>query len=186
MEIELIKDFVYRECQRPQNAFGLAFFEQHILVARDYGLLLADQLSADPEIITLAAYLHDIAAVQDWEAVPQHHLLGAETARGLLRQENYPPERIEQVAACIQSHSSPIQTGQGSLEEVCLSNADALAQIARPVYWLYYAFRIRNYDFEKGRLWLLQHYEKNWGILIPPARDLIAAEYQQTIDSLQQ
>jgi HD superfamily phosphodiesterase len=66
---EAIKTFVRETCQQPENAFGAAFFEQHILVVRDYGLKLAEVLSADPEVVTLAAYLHDLAAVQDFQAV---------------------------------------------------------------------------------------------------------------------
>jgi uncharacterized protein len=178
MLLDTIKDYVLAECRQPQNVFGEAFFEEHILLVRDYARRLAEVLSADPEIVTLAAFLHDIAAVQDFAAVPQHHLLGAEAARELLLRQNYPPERAERVAACIRAHNSPLAEGAGSPEEVCLSNADAMAQIARPVYWLFYAFRIRKNDFSAGRVWLREWYEKKWGLLIPPAQELIAEEYR--------
>lgn len=178
MLLETIREYVYTECCRPQNAFGEAFYADHILVVRDYALRLAEILGADPEIVTLAAYLHDIAAVQDFASVPRHHLLGAEIARELLLRQDYPPERIERVAACIEAHNSPLGEGAGTPEEVCLSNADAMAQIARPAYWLFYAFQIRKNDFSAGRAWLREWYEKKWGLLIPPAREFIAEEYR--------
>lgn len=184
MLIETIKDYVMAACRSPQNAFGEAFFEEHILVVRDFALQLAQGLGADPEILTLAAYLHDIAAVQDFAVVPQHHLLGAEVARELLLRHNYPVERIGRVAGCIQAHNSPLAEGKGLPEEVCLSNADAMAQIARPVYWLYYAFQVRKFDFAAGRTWLRERYKKSWGLLIPPAREMISQEYEQAVDCL--
>lgn len=69
---EEIKILVRTAFQQPENAFGAAFFEQHILPVRDCGPKLAEVLSADLEVITLAAYLHDLAAVQDFQVVSWH------------------------------------------------------------------------------------------------------------------
>ena len=174
---KVIREYVFNECKDSKNAFGPAFFEQHLLVVLEYGKRLAAVLGADTEIVELAAYLHDIAAVGDITVVPQHHLLGAESARETLQQHSYPSERIERVVQCITSHSAPVQIGKGSPEEVCLSDADAMSQIARPVYWLHYAFRVRQFDFKTGQRWYRQRVESNWSQLIRPAKDIIEKEY---------
>jgi uncharacterized protein len=184
MITETVREYVFDACQSDSNAFGLAFFEEHLLVVREYSGPLAQALGADAEIVELAAYLHDIAAVQDFAALPKHPILSAETARKVLRDNGYATERIERVAQCILSHSAPVQIGKGSPEEVCLSNADAMSQIVRPVYWLYYVFRVRQFGFAEGREWLRQRVENNWAVLIPPARALIEKEYGQVRECL--
>ncbi len=176
--VEMIREHVLIACKSDENAFGPAFFDQHLLVVREYGLKLAAVFSADAEIVELAAYMHDLAAIGDITLIPKHHLLGADVARGLLTEIHYPADRIERVARCITSHSAPVQIGAGAPEEVCVSNADAISQIVRPVYWLNYVFGIRRFDFETGRGWYRQRLDSNWNQLIPQARTLIEAEYQ--------
>lgn len=184
MIAETARQYVLDQCRSSRNAFGPAFFEQHLLVVREYGLKLAAVLDADAEIVELAAYLHDLAAIGDIAVIPKHHLLGADLARRVLQQHNYPPDRIERVARCITSHSAPVQIGNGAPEEVCLSNADAMSQIARPVYWLHYAFHVRQFGFETGLGWYRQRVDSNWSQLIPQARDMIEPEYRFARDLL--
>ncbi len=184
MIVEAIRKYVAGACTSDRNTFGPAFFEQHLLVVRDYGGLLAKTLGGEAEIVELAAYLHDIAAVQDIAALPKHPALSAEIARKVLQDNGYPAERIERVAKCILSHAAPIQIGSGSLEEVCLSNADAMSQITRPAYWLYFAFRVRQLGFAEGTEWLRQRVENNWAALIPPARAVIDGEYRRVREVL--
>jgi uncharacterized protein len=181
---ETIREHVLDQCKSDRNAFGPAFFEQHLLVVLEYGRKLAVVSDADAEIVELAAYLHDLAAVGDITIIPRHHLLGADLARNVLEENNYPSERIERVARCITSHSAPVQVGGGLPEEVCVSNADAMSQIARPVYWLYYVFRVRQFDFETARAWYRQRVDSNWSQLIPQARDMIEQEYRLAKDLL--
>ncbi len=184
MITEVVREYVLNECNNSRNAFGPAFFDRHLLVVREYGSLLAKTLGADAEIVELAAYLHDLAAVRDITTVSRHPMAGAEIARGILQEHGYPSERVERVARCIISHSSPVQVGGGLPEEVCLSNADAISQIVKPVYWLYYVFRVRQSGFTEGRDWLLRRVESNWTALIQPARDLIETEYRQARELL--
>ncbi|MBN1347109.1 MAG: hypothetical protein JXQ73_30740 [Phycisphaerae bacterium] len=84
----------------------------------------------------------------------------------------------------IACHSSPVPLGGGTPEAVCLSNADAMAQITQPAYWLYYAFVVRRWDFEAGTQWYRQRVEDHWDRLIGPARERIAASYQRTQEIL--
>jgi uncharacterized protein len=184
MIVEAIREYVAEACSSSKNAFGPAFFEQHLSVVAGYGKRLGEALGADLEMIELAAWLHDISAVQDIAVLPKHPGLSAEIAQGVLQQHGYSPERIDRVARCIAAHSVPVQTGHGLPEEVCVSNADAMSQIVKPAYWLYYVFRVRRFNFAEGRDWLRQRVENNWAALIPPAREIVENEYRQVREIL--
>jgi len=179
-----IRSYAAEQCRRESNALSPAFFEEHILPVADYGVRLARQLGADPEIVEISAYLHDISAVVDLRSMPEHPRLSAEASGSLLAQMAYPSDSIRKVERCILTHSSPLQIGEGSLEEVCLSNADAVSQIARLPYWLFFAFSIRRLGFCEGTEWLRNRVETNWRALIEPARALVEREYALARDCL--
>lgn len=184
MIVDAIKKYVADECNSSRNAFGPAFFEEHLSVVVGYARRLAGALGADLEIVELAGWLHDISAVQDFAALPKHPVLSAEIARSMLLEKGYPSERIERVTACIASHSSPVRVGNGLIEEVCVSNADAMSQIVKPAYWFYYVFHVRQFGFAEGRDWLRQRVEANWAALIPVARATIEKQYRQISELL--
>ncbi len=178
MEIASIRDFVGSQCQQNENIFGSSFFDQHLAVVAEYAGILAKDLGADGEIVELAAYLHDLSAVRDASTIPNHANLSASLARQLLTERACPPSLVDGVVSSIAAHSNPIPIGRRPPEEVCVSNADAMAQIARPLYWSYVVFGIRKQVFEAGRQWLLQLYEIKWNALIQPGRELVADKYR--------
>ncbi len=184
MIVNQIRNYVYEQCKRENNRLSPAFFDQHILPVADYGLRMAGLLGADCEIVEIAAYLHDLSAVQDLQSIPVHHRLSAELAGALLVGWDYPADSTERVKQCILTHSTPLQIGEGSLEDVCLSNADAMALIAELPYWFFFAFVVRKLSFSEGREWLRGKVEMNWNALIEPARALIQAEYALARDCL--
>lgn len=185
MSTTAISEFVLAECSRNENAFGLSFFDEHVALVVSYGKKLAQQLGADVEIVELAAYLHDLSAVRDVTILSEHAIRGAVLAQRLLSEWGYSVDKARRVAECIASHSSPIPLGVGTLEEVCLSNADAIAQISRPTFWLFYAFTIRKLSFTAGRQWLLNLVERNWTTMVGPARDMAREAYQLAAKLLQ-
>lgn len=184
MIVDVIKKFVADECNSSRNAFGPAFFDEHLSVVVGYARRLAGALGADPEIVELAGWLHDLSAIQDFAALPKHAALSAEIARRMLQERGYPSERIDRVAKCIVSHSAPVQVGNGLVEEVCVSNADAMAQIVKPAYWFYYVFHVRQFGFMEGRDWLRQRVESNWVALVPVGRATIEKQYRQISELL--
>jgi uncharacterized protein len=184
MVTDVVRECVLTECRKSGNVLGPAFFDQHLAVVVDYGKALARILGADLEIVELAAWLHDMAAVRDIRSLPKHPASGAEIAQTILKRNDYASKRAERVARCILSHSVPVQVGSGASEEVCLSNADSMSFIAKPTYWLYFAFRVRQMGYEEGKTWLLQRVESNWAVLIQPARDMIEKEFGQTRELL--
>ena len=184
MLIDDIRELVYQACLRSENILSPAFFDQHLVVVAECATRLAGTLGADAEVVDLAAYLHDITAVLDPTTMPDHPRLSAEFATRILVDRGYRQDRIATVARAIASHSEPLPPGSASSEEVCLSNADAAARILRPAYWLYFSFGIRKSGFDEGRQWLKSLFEKQWSLLIEPARELVGPQYAVMMDVL--
>lgn len=165
------------ECNKTQNVFGSAFFDRHILIVKEYACTLAELLGADRETVEISAYLHDISAVRDISTISRHSDLSAEIAESILIEKSYDPYNIEIIKQVIKSHSKPIKIGEGMLEEVCISNADAVSQIVNPSYWLYFAFSIRKLGYAEGVSWYKNRIEENYNGLIDIAKDMVKDKY---------
>jgi predicted metal-dependent HD superfamily phosphohydrolase len=127
-------------------------------------------------VVELAAWLHDLAAVRDFATLPTHARDGARLAGEWLALQGLPAPRVEAVRRCVASHSAPVAPGAGTVEEVCLSNADVLAQLARPAYWFHYLHDVRGLSREEGRPWFRARATEVWTALAPEARALALAE----------
>ncbi len=182
MLLEEIRGEVRAACERPENALAASFYDEHLGIVAAHATSLAGALGADREIVELAAWLHDISAVLDFATLPTHPEASAELAGGMLAGHGYPAGRVAAVAAAIRRHSRPLAVGEGTPEEVCLSNADASAQIAAPAYWLYFAFRVRNLSFADGRAWYAARVRQNWAAMIPEARALVETAYARALE----
>lgn len=179
--IKLARERMRTACEQAENLFGAAFFEEHVERVREFALELAPQVGADPEIVELAAYLHDAAAVADYSTVARHAEHGALLAAAFLAAHGYPADRAERVAQAIRSHSTPVDPAQSSPEEVCVSHGDAMAQIARPAYWIWYGATVRQLGFEDTRQWWRERVESHWSRLLPAAQATVEAPYRLTL-----
>lgn len=163
-------------CHAPANRFGAAFFEEHVEPVVAASLALAAPLGADRDVVTLAGYLHDLAAVEDFATLPDHACAGARRARELLSGLGLSPAAIDAVSRCIETHSAPVPPGRGTPEQICLSHADVLAQLARPLYWCHYLYGVRGLAYADGRAWLRSRVEQTFDALVPEAQALGAAD----------
>jgi len=184
MGTQAIRALVQRECQAKANVFGPAFFEQHVTPVAMYAGELARRLGADETTVELAAYLHDLSAVRDPATLPTHALDSARIACEILTQHGYPPHVVDAVRSSIERHSTPVVFGQGSIEEICLSNADVMSHIGRPVYWLFYQYRVRGVSYEDGASWLRGRTLTVWSGLVDEAKDIIAPDRELTLELL--
>lgn len=171
-----VADLVREACRRKENRFGPAFLTEHVEPATALALTLAPRLGADPEVVALAAWLHDLAAVRDFGCLPEHAAEGAQLAREILPAMGVPAPRVEAVARTILSHSFPVRAGQGTPEEVCLSNADVLSHLARPAYWTFYLYGPRSMAYRDGLLWLSGRIGPAFLALTPHAQALGTAD----------
>ncbi len=101
----------------------------HIAEVAAFAQKLAEPTGADEEIVTLAAYFHDISRVT--LGPESHDVKSAEMARDWLREHDYPAEGIERVAAAIVAHMLPVMgPGRDSvpLEGRILYDADKIGR----------------------------------------------------------
>ena len=175
---EQMRSWIKDVCSRGPGPFQDDFFEKHICVMAKVADTLAYTFHADREVVALAAYLHDISAIEDYASVAKHHILGGERAGEILSAHGYPADKIDAVRRCIFSHSAPKAAGQGTVEEVCISNADAASQIMMPGYWLHYAFAVKHMDYKIGLNWYMDKIDSHWGAMAEEARAIAAEAYQ--------
>lgn len=171
-----LQELISQACAAPANRFGPAFLAEHILVHRDYGLRLATALGADAAVVEAAALLHDLAAVRDFGCLSEHAQQGAQQAARILQDMGVAPDVIDRICRCITMHSAPVAVDAESLEVVCVSNADAMAQLARPGYWFYYIFSVRQMNYAQGMDWYRARLAAHKAALIPQAQAMIANE----------
>lgn len=100
---------------------------EHVQAVVTLALKLAELTGADAEIVEAAAWLHDVCKFSDGQRHPQ---AGAAYARAFLPTTDFPPEKIEPVAAAIADHmglwrDEPLTV----LESQVLWDADKLAKI---------------------------------------------------------
>jgi putative nucleotidyltransferase with HDIG domain len=184
MSVEEIRALVETECRSTSNVFGPAFFDQHILPVAHYAGALARRLGADTAVVELAAYLHDLSAVRDVATLPTHAADSARIARAILLERGFAPEVAGSVYSCIDKHGAPVTTGQGTFEEICVSNADVMSHVARPAFWLFYQYRLRSASYEDGVQWLKMRVETAWNELVEEAKDIAATERDRTVQLL--
>jgi uncharacterized protein len=101
---------------------------EHIQEVVRLALLLAEETGADPVIVEAAAWLHDICKEQS-----KHAQAGAQEARQILFQTDFPRHKIEAVTEAIRNHSGSFRP-EGvprlePLEAAVLWDADKLSKL---------------------------------------------------------
>ena len=116
---------------------------EHVSAVHTLAMRLAQLTGADEEIVEAAVWLHDIAK----QAGSDHPQAGAEFARDLLPQIDFPEEKTEPVAQAIADHmglwrEEPLTR----LESQVLWDADKLAKLGltAAIHWM-------GLDFAKGK-----------------------------------
>mgnify|MGYP000426415147 FL=1 len=71
--------------------------------------ILAKKYGADIEIVIIAAWLHDIASVTDYNLYAEHHIYGTQIAEEILKRFDYEEDRIQKVQKCILNHRGSVK-----------------------------------------------------------------------------
>lgn len=175
MVTEYIREYVKEECSK--TGLTKELYDNHIVVVADYGARLARLLGADAMVVELASYLHDFSAVHNFEHLNDHAINGSKMAEELLRQFKFSDEIVNNVMDAILTHSKPINNKKSSVEAICLSNADAMSQLSKPIFWLYFGYAIKKRSYNECIKVYMKWMEDNWATMIQPARDMMQEEY---------
>lgn len=178
-----LRRLVETACRHPGSRMGHDFFREHVLVVEAFSRRLGPLFGADLDIVLPAAILHDIAAIEDFSRVAEHHTLGAIRTAEMLREHGLDQARIARIAACAELHLPPVLPEEHGPEAACLSHADALSQMARPAYWLHYAGKVRGLGFEEGREWYRSLVEDRFSRLTDSVMPLATALRRKALEA---
>lgn len=182
--ISEIKRLVEQACAQETNAFGYGIWTHHITQVVKNGKRLADLFEADPEIVEIAALLHDYASVKDRALYPDHHIHGPVEAEKVLRGFGYPQEKIEAVKHCIATHRGSVPGERGSPEAECLANADAMTHLEQVPSLLHLAFVDRGMGIDEGTAWVRNKLARSWNKLSPQVKELMQEKYEAALATL--
>ena len=148
-----IEKIVEQACAADTNIFGYDIWTHHILKVVENTKQLAPRFNADPEIVELAALLHDYASIKDKALYADHHIHGPIEAEKLLRRFGYPKKKREAVKDAIATHRASVTVEHRSAEG-CLANADAMSHIEQAPSLLYLAYVHHGMGIDEGKTWV--------------------------------
>jgi uncharacterized protein len=182
--IKEVEQIVEKVCADEKNVFGYGIWTHHIKQVVKIGKEYAKKFKADPEIVELAALLHDYAGIKDYSLHKEHHIHGVVEAEKILRNLNYPAEKIEAVKQCIAKHRGRTPGRRGTPEAECLANADAVAHIENVSSLFYLVYSKFNMQIDEGAEWIRRKMERTWKKLDPEIKIIVEKKYKAALNIL--
>ncbi|MCP3960950.1 MAG: HD domain-containing protein [bacterium] len=176
-----IRTIVERACAAETNVFGYGIWTHHITKVAEHARRLAPLFGADPEIVEIAALLHDYASVKDEALYEDHHVHGPIEAGAILTKLGCPEDTIEAVRHAIAAHRASVDVERRSAEARCLANADALAHIENVTSLLHLAYARWGRGIDEGAAWVCAKLERSWGKLDPRVREIAREPYEAAL-----
>ncbi|MBE5963060.1 MAG: HD domain-containing protein [Lachnospiraceae bacterium] len=174
---------IYTRCQRSTNRFGMGCY-YHIEAVVKNAEVLALKYGADKEIVTIAAWLHDIASITDYSLYENHHIYGAQMASDILTELDYDNTKISLVQKCIQNHRGSICNEKNSIEEICVADADAISHFDSIPSLLYLAYSERKMNIEEGIQFVRGKLDRSFNKLSPQSKVFYQDKYIQVMNVL--
>jgi len=181
--LEYLQKEIYARSQKPTNKFGMGCY-YHIEAVVKNSELLAEKYGADKEVVMIAAWLHDVASITDYELYEMHHIHGAEMAYDILMGFDYDEAKISLVQACIRNHRGSVSTDKTSIEELCVADADAISHFDSVPSLLYLAYVERKMGIEEGVQFVKGKLERSFRKLSSDSKEYYKEKYQQVMGTL--
>ena len=102
-------------------------YREHIQYVYKYVVMLSKDKNVDKEVLELSALLHDISMTDMTLDRSRHNEFGADIAEQLLRENDYPEDKVQLVKKCILNHSKRRSDYRTTEEERILVDADGLS-----------------------------------------------------------
>lgn len=182
-----IREFVMEKCEQHKMnpKFGYYdYWNDHIQRVVYHAVNLAKQFGADTEIVELAALLHDVSMPSEYGDRSDHHVYSAEMAEKLLTELNYPQDKINIVQKCVFNHPNRNAHLRNTLEESCISDADALAHFDRIPSLFKLAWTILNMNLEEGREYVKKRLQGDYDGLSEQVKLTYKAKFNAMMETL--
>ena len=175
--VEKVREYVKEECEKPTSHYGHEPYEHHFKPVVKYAEELAEELNADKEVVTIAAWLHDIGSIKHGRE--NHHETGAEIAERKLKQLNYPQEKIEKVKECIKNHRGSVDNPRETMEEKIVAEADALSAFDDIPGLFEVAFTFEGKNREEATKSVRNKLNRKWNKLhFPKSKEIIKPKHE--------
>ena len=139
--------------QRPEHHCPAQRPANHVQLVRQFALQLAAIEGADPQVVEIAALLHDIGSYKGRE---QHHIWSYDLSREFLKTTDLPEAVQERILECVLKHRTRFSMEDNRLEVKVVQSADALGTLFDDE-WQEHSRRTMSRDT------LLQLFEKTLG-----------------------
>ena len=179
-----IEEIVEQACAADTNIFGYDIWTHHILPVIQNAKQLAPRFDAEPEIVEIAALLHDYASIKDKALYADHHIHGPIEAEKLLKRFGYPKGKREAVKNAIATHRASVTVEHRSAEGACLANADAMSHIEHVPSLLYLAYIHHGMGIDEGQNWVKAKLQRSWQKLREDVQDLVRDTYEAALQIL--
>lgn len=181
--LEFLEKEIYIRCSKPANIFGIRLYK-HFCDVVSIGKALSEKYGADPEIVMIAGWLHDIASATDKSMIENHQIFGAKIAEDILKQLDYDADKTAHVVACIKNHGGSKPREKRTIEEMCVADADAAAHFYDVPSLLYMAFNVNNLDENKGAEFVKNKLTRSYNKLSDKSKEMFKNIYDCDIAAL--
>ena len=181
--IEYLKFEIKKRAENRNNKFGIVVL-YHIEAVAKNAEILANEYNADKEVCIIAAWLHDIASITDYNLYKEHHIHGAKIADEILRQFHYNEDKIELVKKCIFNHRGSIDAKRLSKEEQIIADADAISHFDSIPSLLYLAYNQKNMNIEDGKKFVKDKLERSFNKLSNDSKKFFEEKFENAMKFL--
>lgn len=181
--INFLEKEIKARCESPNNFFGKDSY-YHIKSVVKNATILAKEYGADIEVVIIAAWLHDIASITQYELYEDHHIHGARMAKEILNAMEYPAEKTELVQKCVLNHRGSKLQNKSSKEEICVADGDAVSHFDNLPSLLYLAYVIRKYSMEEGVQFVSNKLKRSYHKLSDESKALYKDKYNEVMHIL--
>ena len=162
--IKYLKKEIKNRAESENNKFGIGVL-YHIEAVVKNAEILANKYNADKEVCIIAAWLHDIASITNYDLYEEHHIYGAKIADEILKNFKYDENKIEIVKNCILNHRGSIENKRLAKEEQIIADADAISHFDSIPSLLYLAYKEKSLSIEEGAKFVKNKLERSFNKL---------------------
>lgn len=181
--MDALEKIVRERCESEKNFFGEGIYH-HIQAVVKNAARLAERYGGDVEVVTIAAWLHDVASITDYQYYEEHHIWGAKMAAELLAELGYPAAKTELVQACILNHRGSVVRDKSSIEEICVADADAISHFDSVPSLFYLAYVKRGYSIGQGTEFVARKLRRSFDKLSEPSKAFYRAKYTSVMETV--
>lgn len=176
--IDYLEKEVKNRCESGNNFFGIGVF-YHIQAVVNNAVFLAKEYNADIEVVTIAAWLHDIASITDYTLYEEHHIHGMDIAQEILAKQGYEQSKIDLIKRCIYSHRGSKQLERLTIEEICVADADAISHFDAVPSLFYLAYVNRKMSIEEGTEFVKNKLTRSFAKLSDRSKEVYRSKFDE-------